>query len=1003
MTICRAVDRCGPDPGASPRSAVHVVPFKAKKDIEANIRGETMSVVGRASLGFDGWCTDAPVDRIDPNPAAAGSGVDPAANTVADPAADTAAVPTHHIASARRASISHSVKSVATAVSCIRCWFPGCRPRVITVEVRRARLRETITASFDFLAHDLSIPVGKRSDAATRKTVATIQRLFEQARRLAALMPEVAPQDANAVISVFETETYRCVDALSPAAFSRLSHGPLSPRAEQADADYRDALLMRLHRCMDLPAQTVWSILEQALRGRHLDQLHVAWLATARRELGHRTAGTLARRAACLTVEQDRRKLQSALHCIFLGVDKGQPPTLEAGVGVLLALARLPVAVYALYQRCLPFGILNEARQELQRIRIPTPLALAADQWQPFCQSWKHEYIRRIAALDRVIEDLQQTCGLPDGHGGIRTRRAALGLSQLAALLRVGLAGKGTEDQPAGVRLDPARHGDIGHRDTQVAEVVRAAAAALGLHGAPAHAEDDGARVLRQATVLSALSDKEFAALVSAADVMAAFGLCVDARAVTAERDRRVGEMARARFRPCLERLVADGDAEDLHRMADVGVYLRDATDALQAVVTLYSVCGGRLDGAEETAAFIEKAVDLALPGLRIAPARAQALHRLSLALNHARVDLASHDPGLLHEDPDDLLAREDLMQGIVEGLACQEEIPDIIEGAFFTLIRRTSFAARLGAFVSSAPARLVDGAAAAKVAGTVAEADQDEDVLADADIRLALQSDFGIEVQEDLLRDALARSVRWPDWVQPMAVREIYKEELSFRDPPIQRLSGVAATGAAGSYPVDATVVNEDYAKDYLRGSCSLSVRGRAPDGTPISFDAVMAGPIVDEGLDAQARKRARSNAVEDALRCLSRMVDAGQFQQLTRLLSQMAAAPTAVAETRSAIGTPLRLASGTPLQVGGPAHTHTLIEQNLDDTFDMSYHVEWLDVKGANLVDQDTYLPSATLDLDPALSRKAVRYAWRVIADALPVVQPLQLPEYRYCLVPA
>ncbi|OWT72700.1 MULTISPECIES: hypothetical protein [unclassified Achromobacter] len=860
-------------------------------------------------------------------------------------------------------------------------------------------MQETITASFDFLVRDLSIPVGKRSDAATRKTVATIQRLFEQVKRLAALMPDEVPRGASAVISVFEKEAYRCVDALSSAAFSRLSQGPLSPRAEQADAHYRDALLMRLHRCTDLPAQTVLASLEQALRGRHIDQVHVAWLATARRELGHRTAATLARRAACLTVEQDRRKLQSALHGIFLGVDKGQPATLEAGVGVLLALARLGAAVYALYQRCLPFGILNEARQELQRIRIPTPLAIAADQWQQYCQSWKHEYIRRIAALDRIIGDLQEACGLPDGHGGIRTRRAALGLSQLAALLRVGLAGQGMEDQPADARLDPARHGDIGHRDAQVAEVVRAAAEALGLHGAPAHAEDDGARVLRQATVLSALSDKEFAALVSAADVMAAFGRCVDARAVTAERDRRVGEFGQVRFRPCLERLVAEGDAEDLHRMADVGVYLRDATDALLAMVTLYSVCGGKLDGAEETAAFIEKAVNLALPGLRIAPARAQVLHRLSLALNHARVDLASHDPGLLHDDPDDLLAREDLMQGIAEGLACQEEVPDIIEGAFFTLIRRTSFAARLGAFVSSAPARIVDGA----VAGKVAEPDQDEDVLADADIRLALQSDFGIEVQENLLRDALARSVRWPDWAQPMAVREIYKEELSFKDPPIQRLSGVAATGAPGSYPVDATVVNEDYAKDYLRGSCSLSVRGRAPDGTPISFDAVMAGPIVDAGPDAQARKRARSNAVEDALRCLSRMVDAGQFQQLTRLLSQMAAAPTAVAETRSAIGTPLRLASGTPLQVGGPAHTHTLIEQNLDDTFDMSYHVEWLNVKGANLVDQDTCLPSATLDLDPALSRKAVRYAWRVIADELPVVQPLRLPEYRYCLVPA
>ncbi|WP_233238501.1 hypothetical protein [Bordetella sp. LUAb4] len=948
--------------------------------------------------------------------------------------------------------MAHSIKSVASNPSCIRCWYPGRVPRAVSAEARRERRQEKIAESFSGLSQALSIPAGKRRDAAIGKTVDTIEHLFQEVKRLVALMPDAEPQDDDTVMTVFEREAYRWVDTVSSTVFSRLCQGPLSPLAEQGDASYRDALLMRMHRRMHLPAESVLVSLEQALQGRHLDQVHAMWLFKAQHQLRNRSTGALARRAACLTAEQDRRKLQSSLHGIFLNVSNGQPDTLDAGVGILLALAKLPVAVQSIYQRCLPFGILNEARQELQRLRIPTPLAIDEAQWRGYCQSWKHEYARRVVALDSVIGDLREACALSDAQAGIRSRRTVLGLSQLAGLIRVGLAGEVPGCSPAAAPLDPARHGDIGARYAGVVEVVKAAANVLGLHDGAGAAQDPSqiqshaVPAQRQQTgperALSAMSDKEFTALVSTLDVMPAFGLHVDARAIAAERERRVVLLGQARLTPCLERLAATvaplaapvappplviepaafaGAAEDPQQMSRVGAYLRDATDALQAVVMLYSACGGALDGAEETAAFIEKTVNLALPDLHIAPARAHVLRRLSVALNHARVDLARQDPGLLYVDADDLLSQEALMQGIADRLARQEDVPDVIEGAFFTLIRRTSFAARLGAFVSSAPARL----GADEAEPDVADFDEDDDVLADADIRLALQSDFGIEVvvqapalgavdpnaqaqdameQETVAQDALGRYVRWPDWTKPLAVREIYREELSFKDPPIEKLPGLAATGAPGTYPVTAAVVDEEYAKDYLRGSCSLSVHGRTPDGTPVSFDAAMARPMVErQGLAPQVDRRARSNAVEDALRCLSRMVDAGQFQQLTRLLSQMAPAAISVAEMRSAVSTPLRLASGTPLGVGGPAHTHTLIEQNLDGTFDMSYHVEWLNVRAGSLVDLETYLPSGPLELDPELSRKAVRYAWRVSANDPPVVQPLQLPEYRYCLVPA
>lgn len=977
-----------------------------------------MIAVGRLGPGYSGWSENGPAD---PRDAIDADNVNNATsvNNVADVA--YAAVPAHHAASPRRASISHSIKSMGAGGSCIQCWYPGREPRVITAEVRRARLRERIAASFGVLAQGLSSPVGKRRDAAISKAVNTIERLFKEVKRLAALMPDVAPGDESAAVTVFEKEAYRCVDALSSATFSRLYRGPLSPRAEQVDTEYRNALLMRLHRCMALPAEAVLSSLEQALRGRHLDQVHVAWLSTARRELSDRTASTLARRAACLTAEQDRRKLQSALHGIFLRVSQGQPDTLDAGMGVLLVLARFPTGLQSIYQRCLPFAILNEARQELPRFWIPTPLAIDEPQWRRYCQSWKDEYARRMAAVDRVIDDLRETCRLPDALRGIRTRRAALGLRQLAALMRVGLAGEGAESQPGGERLDPARHGEIGHRYADVVEVVHAAAGALGLGEDAAREDGDTVRVLRQQAVFDALSDQEFAALVSAADIMAAFGLLVDARAVAVERDRRVARFARVRLRPCLERLAAttappfaasaatpQGNGENL-QMAEVGNYLRDATDVLQALVLRYSVCGGKLDGAEETAALIERAVNLAMPDLRLAPARTRVLRRLSIALNHARADLARHDPGL-HEDAEGLLSREDLMQGIADRLASQEDMPDVMDGAFFTLIRRTSFAARLGAFVSSAPARLVDGAAAAP---DLADFDEDEDVLADADIRWALQSDFGIEVfapaqdamvQDAVVQDAFSRHVRAPGDGRAVAVREIYREELSFKNAPIRKLSTLAAMGAPGTYPVTEAIVDPAYVLDYQRGSCSLSVRGRAPDGTPVSFDAVDTRPnIGDEGQGAQERKHARVNAVDEALRCLSRIVDASQFQRLTQLLSQMAAAPIAVAEWRAGTGTPLRLASGIPVQFGGAAHIHTLIEQNLDDTFDMSYHVEWQDVNAASTVDQTAQIPTETIILNRVLSRKAVRYAWRLSASDEPSVQPLQLAQYQYRFVPA
>lgn len=992
-----------------------------------------MIAVGRPSPGSSGWSENQPAD---PRDAIDAVDTHSAADTHHAVDAFNFAVPAHHAAASRRASISHSIKSMAAGGSCIQCWYPGREPRVITAEVRRARLRERIAASFGVLAQGLSNPAGKRRNAAISKAVNTIERLFKEVKRLAALMPDVVPGDDSAVVTVFEKEAYRCVDALSCTAFSRLYQGPLSPRVEQADAGYRHALLMRLHRCMALPAETVLSSLEQALRGRHLDQVHVAWLFTARRELSDRTTSTLARRAACLTAEQDRRKLQSALHGIFLRVSQGQPDTLHAGMGVLLALARLPSALRSIYQRCLPFAILNEATQELPRHWIPTPLAIDEPRWQRYCQSWKDEYVRRMVAVDKVIGSLRETCRLPDAQSGTRTRRAALGLRQLAGLMRVGLAGEDAESQPGGERLDPARHGEIGHRYADVVEVVQAAAGALGLRDDPARDEDDTVRILRQEAVFNVLSDQEFAALVSAADVMAAFGLLVDARAVAVERDHRVARLARARLKPCLERLAAmtvpavaasavtlHGNGEDL-QMAEVGTYLRDATDVLQELVLLYSVCGGKLDGAEETAALIEKAVNLAMPDLRIAPARAQVLRRLSVALNHARADLARHDPGL-HEDAEGLLSREDLMQGIAERLASQEDIPDVMDGAFFALIRRTSFAARLGAFVSSAPARLMGGGAADL---DPAEFDQDEDVLADADIRWALQSDFGIEVvapardamaqdamvqdaavqdavlQDVVVQDAFSRHVQAFDDGRVVAVREIYREELSFKNAPIRKLSTLAATGAPGTYPVNAAIVDPGYVLDYQRGSCSLSVRGRTPDGTPLSFDAVDTRPIIGEvGPGSQERKHARVNAVDEALRCLGRIVDAGQFQRLTQLLSQMAAAPISVAEWRAGTGTPLRLASGTPVQFGGAAHIHTLIEQNLDDTFDMSYHVEWQDVNAASTVDQTAQIPTETIILNRVLSRKAVRYAWRLSGGAEPSVQPLQLAQYQYRFVPA
>ncbi|ALM86408.1 hypothetical protein ASB57_28855 [Bordetella sp. N] len=851
---------------------------------------------------------------------------------------------------------------------------------------------------------------GKRQNAHLEETALTIERLFTAVKHLSSLKPALDNGDTGAVTVLFEKEAYRCVDALTPDAFERIYQGPLSLAEPRNDSSYRQALLMRLHSRPDLPAQTALTVLEQALQGRHVDQIHVKWLRGAERVLVDRAARALELRTACQTPEQDRNKLEHALYGAFLDVSQQTPATLEPVTGACLALARLPAPVWPLYQRALPFAIVNETRQTLRCLHVPASFAIAESAWRRYCQTWEQEYARRVVTLDRVIADLSKAGDLPDTQAGERMRATALGLSRLAALIRVGLRGVARTTSLGHDTPDVAWHGEIAERYAGITAALRVAQKSLGLSLDAAHAG------------LAALSDKELAAVVTAVAALHPFGLRVDQDTIAAERDRRLGLLAQAKLKPCLERLaglspaagggpVASSVDDDrpfgvMHEVAEIGPCLRDATDALQEVVTLFVACGGRLMGAEETTDFVHRIVDRVLPDLCIAPARARVLERLTIALGDAHGALAYDQPGHLHHgDAAALLSRADLLQSITDRLIGLDDAPDLIDGAFFHLIRRVASAATLGAFVSSAPVRPDDADGGDP---------QGREARLDADVLKVLQNDFGVEAvvhaygegdasQTMVVQDPMARQVHGADGAPAVMVREIYKEELAFKILPVRKSSAPPVTGAPGSYGVSPLVVDHYYALDYERGSCSLSVRGRTPTGEHVSFDPV-AAPYTRGGgnIEREALKRARVENAVAALEQLKRIVDASGFRQLTQFLSQMAASPICRAEARSIASTPVRLVSGEPVSVGGAAHIHTLIEQNLDGTFDMTYHVEWVSINTAQLVDPQPH-QSDVIELDPAHSRKAVRFAWRLVTGEDPVIRPLQLADYRYRFVPS
>ncbi|WP_143277608.1 hypothetical protein [Bordetella genomosp. 10] len=664
---------------------------------------------------------------------------------------------------------------------------------------------------------------------------------------------------------------------------------------------------------------------------------------------------------------------------------------------------------------------------------MPAPAMIGESQWRQYCESWESEYRRRVAAVDDEVGNLRAATSLPDEKAGIRARKVSLALGRLAALIRVDFAGDGQRSGAGGIVPDPDRDGEIAGRYAGMVDAVRAAARTLGLETASGAEETVATRRARQTSALRAMSDKEFAGIASAcaSNALDAFGLRPDERAVATERERRVAGFAQATLAPCLERLVNASPAAEALSVApsamaervddisvhDIGARLREATDALQAVLALYSACDGKLDGADATAAFIEDIVTRTLPDLRIAPARAQVLGRLCVALSATQAALAKGEPGFSDagagaDSLDKLLVREDMLRTFGDRLDGLDASPDVIGGAFFALMRRTSFASMLAAYVSSAPPRQsIDDDAT----GTIrAMRDEEARILSDPGIRDVLQGDFGLEVavlatpDEDsgytvMASDAMGRHVEDRDTGRAIAVRKIYRQELLLRDFPLPGYSDAAFTAEPGSYAVS-DAVNELYVVDYARGSCSLSVRGRAPDGALVSFES--APSHAPDGGDApgpDARVQARAAAVEQALACLSRIVDAQGFWQITCLLSQAADASIFRAEVRADTGTPLRLSSGEPVIVGGRAYTHAVIEQNLDDTFDISVYLAWPWVNAAKPVGTDADSAAAVIELDPALSRKSVRYVWRLRPGGDAVARPLQLADYRYRFVPA
>ncbi|OZI37789.1 hypothetical protein CAL29_05280 [Bordetella genomosp. 10] len=185
------------------------------------------------------------------------------------------------------------------------------------------------------------------------QTAASIERLFKEARRLVALIPALEPGDDIAAVAVFEKEILRCAAALPPKPI-------------HIDAAYRQALLGRLQRCKHLPAETLLLILDRAFK-------RPAWILQAERELGSQAGSAMQRMDACLRPEQGGEKLQRALGGIFLSLPEESPDPLGGRMGMFLALSRLPPGMWLLYQRSLPFAVVNEARQALPRHPCPRP------------------------------------------------------------------------------------------------------------------------------------------------------------------------------------------------------------------------------------------------------------------------------------------------------------------------------------------------------------------------------------------------------------------------------------------------------------------------------------------------------------------------------------------------------------------------------------------------------------------------------------------------------
>ncbi|MFC4275286.1 hypothetical protein [Achromobacter aloeverae] len=772
----------------------------------------------------------------------------------------------------------------------------------------------------------------------------------------------------------------------------------LSSKPTPADIEFRDALLMRLHRCRDLPAETLLLSLRRALQGP-------AWILQAERVLKERIESALGRWSACLRPEHDREDLEHTLCGAFMTLSEERSERLGERLAVYLALARLPQDVWLLYQRSLPLAVVDEARQTVHLHRMPRPVAIAEPAWRSYCKGWEDEYRRRRTAMGVAMARLRTATELPDAPERVRVRKLSLALSRVAALVRVDQGAPGPTQ--AGSKT---QDGGLADLQVDVAATVRAAAIKLRLADYPAAA-------------LAAMSDDELACIVSACDkhALRTYGLHVDEQALASERDRRVTAFAQARLAPCLARLAETpspaaalpplpGDiAPDMHDLFDVSARLRDATDIVQACVSLYVACGGSLDGADMTAAFIGKMATLAIPDLCVAPARARVLGRLCVALGDVQANLAS---SLAEGRAGACLSRDETLRAIAARLVDQSDVPDAMGGAFFTLVRRVAFGTKLAAFVSSAPSSSLAGDDAS---ATRPGEDEASDVLSDPGIRWALQGDFGLDMSgptptSDAARDkvfvadAMGRHVENPETGQSIAVREIYGQELSFQGVSVDEHANDVLARAPGRYAVDGSVVDEAYAVDYKRGSCSLSVRGCTPAGVAVSFEAHIQGILAaaDEP-GPEESKHARVNDVEQALACLARVVDARGFRQITRLLSQFADASISLAETRSGAGTPLRLASGDPVLVGGRAHTHAVVEQNLDDTFDIGMHIEWTHVNAAVLLDSKTGLHAGIVELDPVRSAKSVRYAWRVRPGDDLLIQPVRLADYRYRFVPA